>query len=136
MGIIFAFYKPHFEFQNRRACIICFITYGLIFLMTVPSYYKGFVTWVLYATIVIPIIWILSSIFSRLPHSINSALSSLGKISLEIYICHIMIWHIIRFYEFDKLYSYWMYFLLPILSIPLSFLIAHISNKLTKYIKL
>lgn len=135
MGIILAFYKPHFEFKEKRAWVICFITYGLIFFMTVPSYYKGFVIWVLYATIVVPIIWILSSIFNKLPYSINSALSSLGKISLEIYICHIMIWHIIRFYEFEKLYSYWMFFLLPSLSIPLSFLISYISKKLTKYIK-
>lgn len=132
IGIIMAYYIPHFDSQNRRYYVMLSVLFGIILLLFVPSSLKGFYCWLLYAFVVIPILWVLSSLFRRLPKPINSFFSALGTISLELYLCHIMILHIARFYKLDIPIGMWMYLLLPTIAITCSFVVAHISKGLDK----
>lgn len=130
IGIIMGYYYPHFDFHSRKCFVGLSVLLGIVLILFVPSSLKGFYSWLLYAFIVIPLLWVLSSTFKRLPEFVNSVFSSLGKMSLEIYLCHIMIWHIIRFYKLEMSVGMWMYLLLPVISYICSIMVVNISNRL------
>lgn len=134
IGIIMAYYLPHFEFQNRRLFVLLSILFGVVLLSLLPNSFKGIYSWLLYAFIVIPLLWVSSSTFKRIPDFLNSAFSLFGKISLEIYICHIMILHIFRFYRIDQSMNLWLYLLLPAITIPCSLFAFNFSKRLSKNI--
>ena len=130
IGLILAYYIPHLDFKNKRAFLVLFLLLGVIFLLYFPS--RGFYCWFLYGVMVIPIIWFLSSAFERSSRCIHSLFSVFGKYSLEVYLCHIMILHIIRFYQFEQSMGGWLYLFLPILSLSCSFIVSYFSDRITK----
>ena len=132
IGLLLAYYVPHFDFRNKRAFLVLFLMLGFIFLMYFPS--RGFYCWFLYGAMVIPILWLISFAFNRLSRIFIPLFSTIGKISLELYLCHIMILHIFRFYKVEQFIGYWMYFVLPFLAIFCSFLVANMGKKIANYI--
>ena len=52
LGLLLAYYLPHFDFQNRRISLFLFLLLGALFLLFVPS--RGFYCWALYGFFVIP----------------------------------------------------------------------------------
>ena len=132
IGVLLAYYVPHFDFRNKRAFLVLFLMLCFFFLMYFPS--RGFYSWFLYGAMVIPILWLLSLAFERLSRIFIPLFSSIGKISLEIYLCHIMILHIFRIYKVEQSIGYWMYFVLLFLAISCSFLVVNMAKRIANYI--
>lgn len=130
IGLIMGYYFPHFDFHSRKYFVVLSVLLGVALLLFVPSSLKGFYSWLLYAFIVIPLLWVLSSSFKIMPKAVNSVFLSIGNVSLEIYLCHIMIWHILRFYRLEMSVGMWIYFILPVISFICSIAVAKISNRM------
>lgn len=135
VGMILAYNNPHFDFSNRKTSVILFLLLGLLCLLFIPiKSVTGFYSWFLYGFIVIPLLWVLASAFERLPKIIRPLFSSIGDLSLELYLSHIMFLHIIRFYKVEHIIGYWMYFILPFLAIFYSLVAANMSKRISNNI--
>lgn len=130
IGIMLAFYRPNFEFTNKKCSYAIFIVLGIGFLLFIPSTLKGFYCWLMYGFIVIPLLWVIAISFEKIPDCIKDSFSFIGKISLEVYICHIMLLHVIRFYKTEQAIGLWLYIVLPTIAIAYSLFTKHISDRL------
>jgi peptidoglycan/LPS O-acetylase OafA/YrhL len=128
IGIIIAYYWPHFDVPNRKPVIAGLLIFSLVFLYFVPDHLSGFLNWQLYALMVLPFLAIISETFIRIPESVRNLFSKLGLVSLEIYLVHIMTLHVFTFYGLNKQIGQWMYLLLPSITLPISLLVPHISS--------
>lgn len=127
IGMVLAYYKPHFEFKHQKVAIIIFIVEAIIVLY-IGQRMGGFWCWLFYAIMVIPALWLLKELFSVIPVSVNKVFSIIGTVSLEIYLIHIMTLHVFTFYGWNATVDQWMYLILPAITLPLSFIVPRISS--------
>lgn len=134
LGIIGANYMPHVGLKiNYRLWAVIFLVIGSLCFLIIPPYLKNqpaVINWLVFSIFVIPVLIVIWQFLMLIPERVRELLSSFGKVSLEIYICHIMILHIIRFYKLEVELSYWIYLILPVVAILLSFIAYNISNLL------
>ena len=134
IGIIWANYTPNTDIMNHRLWAIASGSIGALLLLIIPPYLSimpALYSWLLFGLFVIPILLVYEQLVLMMPERVRKLFSSLGKVSLEIYICHVMILHVVKFYKFETIFAYSMYFILPIVSIPLSYITLMISKRLT-----
>lgn len=131
IGIILANYKPHIDVNNHKLWAFVFLIIGSLSLLIIFPYLSDFppiYNWLLFGIFVFPVLFVIEAFVVLVPGRVKKVFSSFGLISLEIYICHILILHIIRFYKLEEDLTYWLYFILPVLAIPLSFIVYNFSN--------
>lgn len=86
--------------------------------LTLPAYVK----YLLYITIIFPVL-LLSLLFIKLLSKMKvpeTLLATIGKLSLEVYLIHVIIVHICYSQKLETYLGYWAYLLVPLLAIPLS----------------
>ncbi len=131
IGIATAYYYPDFEsFKGVKIVTVVCALLAVVLMMIVPHSLSGFRYWLMYAVMVIPAIWVMNMLFEFLPSTITNVFGKIGKVSLEIYLVHIMTLHVFTFYELNSTIGQWMYLLLPSITLPLSFLVSRISSNI------
>lgn len=130
IGMALACHRPQFKLPKQKVVTALFFVGSIAFLYVGRRNLAGYWWWVICASMVIPALWMLRSIMSVMPKQVNMLLSSLGCVSLEIYLIHVMTLHIFSWYQLNADIGQWMYLLLPVVTLPLSFIVPKISAKL------
>lgn len=131
-GLICA-YRGYFDYlHDRRIKYIFLFLLCVIFFLLFPSYINRFYRFLLYGFTVVPLLFFFAIVIESMPMTIQFVLSSLGNYSLELYLSHIMILHILRFYKVEQSIGLWMYLLLPILALLTSLGVTYISNMINR----
>lgn len=80
----------------------------------------------------VPMTLALLVIVSALPGQRFPLFSWLGGLSLEIYLVHITLLHPIKFYGMMDAVGYWLYLILPVMAIPIAFLVGKLADWILK----
>ncbi len=95
---------------------------------------KGF-RWMIYGAFV-PVILICFATLLRyggvVMRGVDRVFGSIGAISLELYLVHVPILHVLRYMGVLEDLGGWNYILVPVISMPIAFLISWICGKITQ----
>lgn len=135
IGSICAYYSL-LPVPKKKACILSSL-FILLFLGLIPvrnlldalnagrEFY-----WLIYILFTIPLTYSLYALIRVIPSGIKDFLSFCGVISLELYIVHIIIRNVLVWYSITPQLGFWLYLLLPLVSIPIAFCVFNISNRI------
>lgn len=95
--------------------------------ITIPKVYR----FLLY----MPMTLVLLLLLSKIRHKI-AVFESIGRISLELYLSHITLLHPLKHYGAMDAVGYWLYLILPVISIILAFIVRRIEQLLQSKVAL
>lgn len=134
-GMALAYYPVSVPEKARNILtIISALVVLMVFIVPIARVVPRWWIWLFYIILVVPIIYVLAFVFEHLPKRINKIFDVFGRVSLEIYLVHIFILHIIVFYGFHERLGYWLFLLLPAISLPISCLIPKMTNSINKMV--
>lgn len=83
--------------------------------------------WIPYILLILPVIYLSRFLLEKYEWKFWTFL---GNISLELYMVHIFMINILKWYGWNTI---WIWLVVPILSIPIAYLISYISKKITVF---
>lgn len=86
--------------------------------------------WLIYILFTIPLVYSIFALLKVLPSWITVFLAFCGVMSLELYIVHILIRNVLVWYNTTQFLEYWLYLLLPLISIPVAYCVSALSNRI------
>lgn len=120
---------------NKKVCLYSGV-FILVFLGILPAYTilntlhaRREFYWLIYIVFTVPLTYFLYAVIRLTPPSLLRFLSFCGTISLEIYIVHIMIRNVLVWYSITPRLGYWLYLVLPLISIPISFFVYILAHR-------
>lgn len=132
VGMLFFKYNIGLTINNNKRYIILFILYLALFIFVFPirKHIPVTLLWLFYITFTIPIIYIIEYISEKIKK--NGICSFVGLFSLEIYLIHVMILNILNWHNYINKFSFYLYILVPLLAIFLSWIVSKISKYIAK----
>ncbi|MGN0182096.1 MAG: acyltransferase family protein [Candidatus Ornithomonoglobus sp.] len=134
IGIAMAYYKSELKMNKRiytAFAIYLIVAVGIFPVRDLYVKHAGdnyTYLWLFYSTLVVPLLYAMAFMIKKLPETINKCLCSVGGISLELYMIHIILLHILKYYiRIDKI-GLMLYIIIPTISIPISYAVKKLSN--------
>ncbi len=131
-GLIMAIYNGCAPKYNRKTLVISVIL--LIVLIGIfpikniqeSNNLHGIFLWVPYISLVLPVVYLSRLIFQYVG---GAFWSFLGDLSLEIYMVHVFIINILKWYGWDVVLGIGVWIFIPLLSVPIAFCVSKLSHK-------
>ena len=128
MGMIFSLYKlgP----KHNKYILLLSICYLVVFIFVFPIriYLPTTLMWLFYMSFVVPIIYLIGFVSERV--KIKGICNYVGLISLEIYLIHVMILNIMNWHGFIQEYNYYLFIIVPVLALALSWIFSILSKNI------
>lgn len=133
IGIILAYYHcaPHYSRNTLIvSALLLVLLVGLFPIKTIQEHYglHGIFLWVPYILLVLPIIYLGRLFLAKWG---SAFFGFLGSISLELYMVHVFLINILKWYGLNNVFGIWVWVLLPLISIPVAYIISLLSKRLS-----
>lgn len=125
-------FKLNIGFVLNKKYLLFFIMYLTVFIFVIPirKYIPTSLLWLFYVTFAVSIIYIIEFI-SNIINKIGICFF-VGLFSLEIYLVHVMVLNIMNWHNLIDKLSYYLYLIVPLLSMVLSWIISIFSKYIAK----
>ena len=137
LGIMMACHGTKLPTSPKAILLYAAYLFIAIYLFHVNTWLKThcsdyFWEWMFFITLIIPSLFIIERFVHFSGQHVRKCLKFVGDMSLEVYLTHVTILHIICFYSYNKILGGWTYLILSAISLILAYVIYLISNQLVK----
>ncbi len=120
--------------EKKKALVILAIVLVIVFGIFISLKKRKIISfnnaycWLMYAPMTIALLYCIIVRGEKWTHSKYGVLNNLGSMSLELYLVHITLLHPLKYYGVMDTVGFWMYLLLPVVTIPISYFMLKIEQ--------